>query len=105
MINFEIIQLLKSLSADELKRFEKFLSSPYLNSNKKLPECLKVLRKYYPDFSGGKLNKAALYGALYPGKSYKDITVKRILWDMGRKFSEFIIQEHMVKNKNLSYNY
>lgn len=49
--NSGLIQLLRSLSPGELKRFSRFIESPYFNTDKCLTELFNFLIQYYSEFT------------------------------------------------------
>ena len=51
----KLFVLLKSLSAWEIKSFEKFVASPFCNPNAKVSQLLPVVLKEYPAFDEKKL--------------------------------------------------
>jgi len=64
--------LLKSLSGKELKELDKFLRSPYFNTNEKLVEIFQLLRQHHSN-NNGQLDKEKIYKHLFPGKPYRDV--------------------------------
>jgi len=72
MENLKLIQILKTLSHPELKEFEKFVASPFFNESRKLMRLLRILRKFYPEFSSRKLNREYIFKELYPEENYND---------------------------------
>ena len=65
MINSKLIQLLKSLSASELKELQSFLLSSFHNKNKVVPKLYKLLIRYAPDFNHSALQKEAVADRLF----------------------------------------
>jgi hypothetical protein len=51
MKDLKLISLLKTFSKTEIKEFEKFLQSPYLNtSGEYIFKFFNSIKKYYPEF-------------------------------------------------------
>ncbi len=50
MIHSKSIQVLKTLSEEELKQFSDFLRSPFHNKNRSLIKLFDVLKKYHPEY-------------------------------------------------------
>lgn len=63
-----LIQLLKSLSARELKDFEKFIASPYFNKGRNLMPYFKILIKTLSDKNSS--SQEFYFRKLYPAKAY-----------------------------------
>jgi hypothetical protein len=99
MKDTKLIQILRTFSNEELKQFEKFISSPYHNSGKNCTPLFKLLRKSYPEFAGDKLTYENLYIKLYPGKKFN----KQVMWNlasaMEKLLTEFLIQQRLNRNK------
>ncbi len=72
MTDNKLTTLLKSLSAGELKELDKFLRSPYFNTNGKLAEIFNYLWKYHPNYNGH-INKESIYAHIFPGKPFRDV--------------------------------
>ncbi|MEM1118821.1 MAG: hypothetical protein AAGJ18_00145 [Bacteroidota bacterium] len=68
----KFVQTLRTFSEAELKSFDKWLHSPWCNSNKNLPKLLEKLKKYYPDFAEEKLTKEKLFRQVLPKGKYSD---------------------------------
>ncbi len=68
MIDFKVLELLKSFHPEEIKDFEKFIASSYFNSRKDLVKYFKMLKEYYPEFEHKNLTKEKLIKRLIKGK-------------------------------------
>jgi len=93
MVSKELIFLLSSLSPKELSRFEDFLRSPYLNTNRKLIELFLILKTYYPLFNKSKLTKENIFQELYPQKKYYDATLRNLFSDLNEAGESFLVLE------------
>jgi hypothetical protein len=78
MRNSKLIEILKTFSKDEMKEFDKFISSPYFGCRKFIMDFLKLLRKYHPDFKEENIKKEILFAEMYPGKKYNDGLLRRM---------------------------
>lgn len=65
MLKSNLIQILSKLSSEEIKKFEKFLLSPYFNNNEKVVDLFHHLKKYYPKFDSLQISKENIYRKLY----------------------------------------
>lgn len=70
MTDTKLITLLKTLSSEEFKELEKFISSPYFSRERNFTPLLNVLKQFYPEFESKKLTKENLFNKLYPGEKY-----------------------------------
>ena len=50
-----LLEILRTFSHDELKKFEDFLSSPYFNKHSGVTLLYKHIKKYAPEFKSPKL--------------------------------------------------
>ena len=62
----KVFQLLSILHPSELKPFERWLRSPWCNSQQKLHELFVLLRPHHPHFDPPKARKETLFQQLYP---------------------------------------
>ncbi|MFN7117758.1 MAG: hypothetical protein ACK4TA_13235 [Saprospiraceae bacterium] len=73
MENSKLLLLLKTFSATELRAFKDFVESPYFNKNEELIRLNAYLKKQAAKgFPGTKLQRKAVYAAVYPGESYDE---------------------------------
>jgi Txe/YoeB family toxin of Txe-Axe toxin-antitoxin module len=84
------IQLLKSFSKDELKRFGDFLESPYFNTNSRVTRLYTELKKHYPGFTNKGVEKENLYKKLFPGKEYNEQVMKNLISELLRLEKDFL---------------
>ncbi len=98
MRDIKLINILKTLSKVEMKRFGKFVASPYHNSGKNCMPLFKLLEKSHPDFKEGNYTYEAIHKKLYPGKKFN----KQVTWNltsaMEKMTKEFLKQEALKKD-------
>ncbi|MBL8017631.1 MAG: hypothetical protein JNK43_10195 [Ignavibacteria bacterium] len=96
----KLYRLLKSLSDEEWKAFEKFTASPYFNMGRNyLP-----LLKYFKD-SVLKKKKVSpepeeIYSLLYPGKKFNHSVVNTILSNFTKLTENFLVQIELESSAN-----
>ncbi len=78
MKNSRLIEILRTFSKEEIKEFDKFISSPYFRCRKFIIEFFRILKKYHPDFKEEFIKKEKLFARLYPGKKYNDGLLRRM---------------------------
>ncbi|HEY3251535.1 MAG TPA: hypothetical protein VGK25_10500 [Ignavibacteria bacterium] len=112
MITSKLTEILKSLSEDELKEFEKFIKSPYFNRGRNLLPYFKTFKKFYPEFIDPSFTKEYLFRKLYPEKGYDPKKSESILStlnsDLVRMLEDFLIYKYLDREKikkNLLLNY
>jgi len=84
------IRLLKSFTAKELAEFEKFVSSPFFNSQKTLTKILVEIRKFHPSFDNKVLTREYLYGKVNPGKEYDDVIFRKYFSNLLKLAEEYL---------------
>jgi hypothetical protein len=72
MEDSKLIELLKSYSTKELREFNEFVQSPFFNKNTELTRFYEHLRSLAPTFTTAKIQREAIFKALYPNKEYDD---------------------------------
>jgi len=73
-----IIQLLKTFSKSELKEFDKFVHSPFLNNRAEVAAFFDKIKKYYPSFDHPDFTKKNVYNSLYPDSGFRDDVIRRL---------------------------
>ena len=68
--NSRLITILRTFDRDELKRFDKFVQSPYFNTNPNVYALYKYLKKFAPDFSSD-IYKVPILNKVYSKKYSK----------------------------------
>lgn len=99
MINSNFIEVVKSFSPKEIKRFSSFLESPYFNSNKKLSVMFRLIKEGYPEFESENISNELIYKKLYPGKKYKDTVMRNLNSDMFEMVMRFLAAENIEKDE------
>lgn len=74
----KLIQLLKALSAEEMRWLAKFVASPYYNSNKYVVRLFEYLKKLYPKYSEKKLKEELVFEAIFEKEQF-DIKRLRVV--------------------------
>ncbi len=84
MLNYRIIDILKTFSNEELKRFGEFLNSPYHNKNKKVKLLFEFMSIYHPGYDNKNLTKEKLYTGIFStgSKDYNDASIRNLFSDI-----------------------
>lgn len=80
MLKSSLIEAFKSFTPQEMKDFSEFVSSPYFNKNINVIKLFEIIRKNYPEFEEDKIEKEKVYKKIFPGKSYKDSTIRLLMF-------------------------
>jgi len=106
MQNTRLIQLLKTFSVHDIKRFRDFVNSPFYNKNKNVVSLFNVLKKFHPVFGIKLPEEEIIFKTVFPKEEYDYFKLKNIASDLlalGKEFlsvSMFNSNEH-IKNKFL----
>lgn len=97
-----LIVLLESLSAYELNRVHKFISSPYFNKSSKIIALFEALKK---DLNKSKIKDKEYYYKLATGeKSYSDQKFRNLASDLFQLCLQFLAQEEYEENEQHKAN-
>jgi hypothetical protein len=87
------VLLLKSLNSEELRWFQKFVQSPYYNSNQHLVALYGLLRKLHPDFPPEKISPEILFKKLFPHESFHAPTIRLLTHRLANLIEDFLVCE------------
>lgn len=90
----ELYILLSGLSKDSLKKFGKFVNSPYFNSNSKAAELFEAIREFYPGFENGGLSKRNLYERIYGKGKFVEGTINYLISELQSLLERFLALEN-----------
>lgn len=101
MENTKLFYLLKSFSKTDLKELNKFINSPFHNSNKKIIELLILLQKYLnkPNDKAPKIE--FVFSQIYPGKKYNSFIIRNLFSNMVKLIEEFISISMLKENTQI----
>lgn len=91
----KLIQLLQLLEPVEIKLFEKWLESPYSNSNKQLLLLYKAIKPFYPEFNSPKLTKQYLFRKIWPKKKYNDRMLRNLMAIGSNQVRKFLVAQQL----------
>lgn len=92
MLNYAFLEILESLTREEIKLFRRFILSPYFNRSQKVVKLYDCIIKYYPNFDNPKLSKESLHGKISPELPYNKLTMRRLLFDLQNLSEKFMRQ-------------
>ena len=98
MLENNTILMFKNLSSAEVTLFRQYLNSPYHNRSRKIIKLYETLMKFYPEFTGNKLNKQYIMGQISPGNKYNDSTFRALMHDL------YCLAQNFLVNESLKYN-
>ena len=75
-----LIEAFRTFSPKEMKEFSEFVSSPFFNKNVNVIKLFEFIKKNYPEFEPAKIEKEKVFNKLFPGKPYKDSTLRLLMY-------------------------
>ncbi len=87
------ITLIGSMSRSEFLKFGRFLASPYFNSNKRLLQIHKILKKHHPNFVSSKFTKEAVTSQLFRKEEFSDTAFRKLFSDLYKLAEKFTVMQ------------
>jgi len=91
--NIKLLQVLGSLTREEINSLGELIKSSYFNKSQDITRLYGILKKYYPKFD--KLNKDKIFSALFSTGKYKDKKLRDLFSKMLGLVEEFLILEDL----------
>ena len=107
MRSSRLVNILKTFSKEELKKFEKFTESPYFSRGRNLTPFLNVIKTFHTEFNPDEYSSENIQVKLFPGKEinkqYNNL-IKTLSHELIILCEEFLIQTSL-RNDAGSRNY
>lgn len=101
MQHSKCFKLITLLTADELKKAEQFLISPYFNSSKTLLKLFRYVKKYLPDGPHSKLGRVETFRHLYGNAPFKENKLRKLLSRLTGLLREFLAIQELTKENGI----
>lgn len=97
------IQILKSFTSEEFKKFEKFVQSPYFTTSKDSFKLLKILKKFYPSFENKSFKIEKIAKAFNPDEvpDKMEGRIRNTLTDLNHLARNFLSIEYYAASESL----
>lgn len=89
----------------EQKKFDRFLKSPYHNSNKTLIKLPGVLKRFNSENFLFPANKKIIWNEVMGDEKYDDVRFRKLLSDFYKMYEKFLAQEEFEKDTQVSKIY
>ena len=99
----KLVQVLSKLSKFELKRFDKFIKSPFFYEGKRvndLSALFFLIQKASPQFSEKKLHKHYIYEKLFPNQDFKKGKLEKLMTELYSLLETFISYQNTAIPQN-----
>ncbi len=94
-----LIEAFRTFSPKEIKEFSEFVSSPFFNKNVNVVKLFEFIRKNYPEFDPVKIEKEKVFAKLFPGKTYKDSTLRLLMYYLYELVEKFLAYNRFNSDK------
>lgn len=99
MNNSSLLKILGTFSADEIKEFKDFISSPFYNKNKNVIKLFNYLRKFYPEFNDKRLAKEFIHKKLFSNENYNESFIRTAAFNLSKLAEDYLAISRFTKNK------
>lgn len=93
MYKSSIVEILKTFSDEDFKKFESFLKSPYHNTISNVTKLFLTIKKYSPEFDNPELSNENVWRELFPDKIYNYGIMKNLIHELNKLGLNFITIE------------
>ena len=105
MIKSPSLEIIKSFSKDEFKRFVDFAGSPYFNKNSNLLKTIKYLKIISPEFNRDKLTDEKIWSAVFGKKDFNYGVMKNLTHELRKLTDKFTsIEIYSTNNYQINFN-
>lgn len=99
MKDSNLIKILRTFSKEEWKQFDKFLRSPYFNTNEYVVKFATVLNGMTKQLENELPHKEKIFKFVYPGRAYSDTLMRKLLSLTNKLTEEFIAVNMTINNQ------
>ncbi len=99
MIKSPSLDIIRSFSNEEFKRFQEFLLSPYFNKNSNLVKIAEYFKKVIPMDDNDKLSNEKIWNAVYGKKEFNYGIMKNLVYELKKITEKFLAVEHFDKEE------
>jgi len=98
VLKSKAIDIIKTFSPEEFKRFIEFIGSPYFNNIKSIARLVKELSIHYPGFSSDELTEISLYEKVYGKGKYSYSAMKNLMSELISLCEKFLVHDRITKD-------
>ena len=100
MQNTQLYKILKTLSTEEIKLFESFISCYMFNSrSKKIRELFSAIKHRILSAEGLEISKTDIWEEIYPDKDYNDEVMRNLISDLFILSKKFLVHLRISRDK------
>jgi len=102
--DIKVIRILKTLNSEEMKEFNRFVSSPLFNRLKNVIKLNDLLKKFYPEFKSKALTVEYLFKKLFPGEKFHEGKIRNLFSDLGELTESYLNYKALNSKKFERFN-
>jgi hypothetical protein len=103
MKNSKLLEIIGSFSENELRAFDKFISSPFFERQRDVSGLFTIIKKFHPDYSNEALLKEKTFSKLFPGENYNEKKMKNLIFELTKAAEQFLVY-NSIKNEPIRYD-
>lgn len=105
MINSSLIEILRSFTKEEIKEFDRMVSSDYFNRKSAVVKLWRVVSEQSPGFTSPEMSREKIYQKIFPGNPFNYGTMKNLVHDLTKLAEKFIeLKVYNEKPERISEN-
>ena len=94
MVKSALVELLKTFSEEDWKRFELFLKSPYFNRSKLVLRLFRFLQRFQPSLDSHRLTKERTFAAVYGKKEpFRESKLNDLMYSLKGQAETFLAHQ------------
>lgn len=99
LFSSKFVRLLQQFDEKALRDFEKWLHSPWCNSNRNLEKLFEQLKPYHPHFSKTEPTKEELFRRVLPEGKFSESRLGNLFHEAYRAATDFLIYERFARDQ------
>lgn len=100
MKELKLISLLKTFSKQEMKDFEKYLQSSFLNkSGEYISTFFESIKTFYPEFEQENFTRQNIFKIIYPKEKYNDARMRKLISETMKLCLDFLAVKKFTENE------
>lgn len=92
-----MIEHFKNLSKKEVTGIQKFVASPFLNSNRQVIKLVTYLSSLHPYLQDGLPDKKSIYNAVFDTEKVDEVNYRKLVSDFTKVFEKFLVYSQLEK--------
>ena len=103
MQHSKLVALLKTCNRKELRKLDKFVDSPYFNTNRNIVALYRYVQQFAPKFESKQLERKAVFSALFPNEAYKEKRLHKLMGELLKLIDHFFHLEEWQQNETTQH--